>query len=93
MNYTVRLGRKYYDNLKPGQDIVIIGPNQETQNIHIRELIKCNFEGLAPYVYQNEHDPDCRNKEGLIKALQAAYRKAFDVTKNPELTCIGFILI
>jgi hypothetical protein len=94
MNYTVRLGRHYYDDLSPGKNILLVGL-QENQRIkaHIKELIRCNFEGIAPYVYKDEHDPLCQDREGLIKAMQTSYGKEFDVDKNPEVTCIGFVLV
>ncbi|MFA5696695.1 MAG: hypothetical protein WC917_04640 [Bacilli bacterium] len=94
MNYTVRLGRHHYDNLSPGQNILLIGP-LENQRVkaHIKELIRCNFEGIARYVYKDEHDPICRDREGLIKVMQTSYGKEFNIDNNPEVTCIGFILV
>jgi hypothetical protein len=83
LNYTVRAGSKWASRLKPG-DWVEVG---ETAAV-ITEALYTSWEFLPQRVFDFEHDPVCRTKEGLKAKLERIY----GVADIDHVTCIGFVL-
>ena len=92
-NFTVRLGTKWKDRVDIG-DVVWIEnfPNDHLGQIH--EIICCRLDSIPSRVFKNEHDPACRNIDGLIKVFEECYEEfkglATEKGGATPITCIGF---
>lgn len=95
INFTVRLGENYYNELKIGEKIILINVKDENEQKEARlvEFIKCNFSCIPKYVYDLEHDPTCKHKNGLIEAMKKAYGERFIAKEDAIVSCIGFRII
>jgi hypothetical protein len=99
-NYTVRLTDKWYTNSKPGDQVLLVDNKDTDQKHHeigiIRELTRCTFYGIPSRCFKEEHDPECRNIDGLYKAMKEAYGEEFNPSKELKndqvVTCIAFTI-
>jgi len=92
INVTVRRGTKYMERLKPTDTILLenlkgeyLGEGVVIQLIigHITDIPEC--------VLVKEHDPKCRNIDGLLEVLKSCYNDS-EITKNEIVTAIVFRL-
>lgn len=97
VNYTVRLGSKWFEMTKVG-DRISVAETGET-NLHglpmveIVSLMYCRYHEIPPFVLEHEHDSKCINFKGLDEAMERAY-PGFTKDKhymNSYVTCVGFI--
>lgn len=94
LNFTVRMGHKWYSQLCKGDFFEIDGFNgiAQVKNIFLIQLGHCEEFG----VLQNEHSPACRTEEGLILAMRRAYPELSEYEDSDmralTVTCVGFVL-
>lgn len=92
LNFTVRLGDKW-KCLDIGEFIEVEGWNGFAR---IRRLHICNLANIPEEVFRYEHDPSCRDYEGLVRVLKTVYPSLQDVDdeqlENQVVTCVGFFL-
>ena len=75
-NYTVRLGRKWWDRVRVGDTVRIAKTGEEDTTLHEAEIngrFMFKMKYLPEYVLAEEHDPTCRTREGMIAAMREAY--------------------
>lgn len=99
-NFTVRLGRKWLD-VAIGEIVELVPVGLQIGRFHramgeITKLYHCRFVDCPEEVYKKEHDPTCRDFDGLLEAMKRAYPDDFSADKNGEdienmiVTCVGF---
>jgi hypothetical protein len=57
------------------------------------DIDKCLLKDLPKKVYDFEHDPYARHRDGLVERMIEAYDDDFCIWDNELVTYIGFILI
>lgn len=79
LNLTVRRGDKW-KKANPGDPLHIVKTGETDGRLgFVEDVIVTRFSSLNRYadLLQYEHDPECQNVEGLIKAMKRAYGDAF----------------
>ena len=91
-NYTVRLGRKWWDRVRVGDQVRIAKTGEEDVTLHEAEIngrFMFKMKHLPAYVLAEEHDPTCRTREGMVAAMREAYPEVQD-WDNQEVTVLRF---
>lgn len=91
-NYTVRLGRKWWDSVRLGDCVKIAKTGEEHTMLHKAEIsgrFMFKMKYLPNYVLDKEHDPNCRTREGMIAAMREAYPDVDDWDEQ-EVTVLRF---
>jgi hypothetical protein len=87
LNYTVREGKRR--EYEVGTNIEIGCSYQKIKGeARVILLIECRLADVPFDVINYEHDPKCRNWEGLHNELKVHYP---NITRESIVTCIGFI--
>jgi hypothetical protein len=75
LNTTVRRGLKWRDKLVPSQIFKIVKTNNPGPYSYAKcvFILVCVFDEIPNQVYSYEHDPQCRDRSGLEKAMHTAY--------------------
>jgi hypothetical protein len=99
LNYTVRKGEKWFLKAVIGDIVLVDVPidniyEEEDENIEcmavVTDIGKCLFKDLPGKVYEFEHSDKCRDKKGLVAAMNHAYgEQEWD---NEIVTYIGFVI-
>jgi len=91
LNFTVRLGEEWAD-LKVGEIIELNAPVWCLG--FVTHVIKCYLGEIPEFVFEKEHDPDCRTYSGLLEVLHEIYpelqEKEVEEIESEVVTCIGF---
>jgi hypothetical protein len=94
-NITVRKGLKW-SNSKGEIVQVCVCVNEDGRLVHypvykakITETRVTSFIDIMASELADEHDPTCRNRLGLVKAMERAYP---DFSVNDQVTVVGFEL-
>lgn len=73
INVTVRRGSKWAD-LGRDQEIVLASQNgTTTQKAHVICAQIMPFSHIPDALIEHEHDPECRDRDGLLKTMQSVY--------------------
>lgn len=96
LNFTIRRGTKWAKLLSIGDRIEVALPIGVAE-AHILMIVVCRVQDVPAFVYQQEHDPQCRQEMGLLHGLDIAYED-FRVLNYPEKTmqivsCIGYEIL
>jgi hypothetical protein len=88
LNYTVRLGEKWYERLEIGDFVEIADTDKVAKitSVEVKDFYDIDYEGT---VFANEHDPECRDVDGLERAMSRAYPN-LDNLIDEAVTIIGF---
>lgn len=92
VNTTVRLGDKWLNAVKVGDELEVYETGRETVVIG-RAVVENvsyfdHFGGVPINVLRLEHDPECHSYEGLVKAMVRAYGPEFN--ENNPVTVVFF---
>jgi len=89
-NVTVRLGLKWFRNVKP-DDYIMAGPSDEDHDFEVRILavMACPLELIPESWLALEHDPKCRNLDGLIECLKETYSDP-SINRQTVITALMF---
>lgn len=79
LNVTVRRGNKWFLR-NQGVAVVLLNGGNEATAVWFRAVKYVPFIELTDADLVRQHDPACRNKVGLLEAMQRAYED-FDVTE------------
>lgn len=91
LNLTIRDGLKWKDTI-PGTELQIKRTGEEEVITEAEVLWTCYtfFDSIPESWLKFEHDLSCRDKEGLRKAMVAAYGEKYREGNNPRVTCLFF---
>lgn len=101
VNYTVRMGSKWKRLVKIG-DVVNLPKHSSQQfspKAYITDVIYCNIRNIPPVVLRLEHDPKCRDLNGLVEVLCDTYgierpdplHRHHSPVHRRFVTCLGFV--
>ncbi len=90
LNYTVRLGNKWYKRLSVGDFVEIADVGAVGRIVYIDTMVLgCLDEGDVALV--NQHDPYCRTYLGLVDVIMDVYPKLlYEELGSTQVTVIGF---
>jgi hypothetical protein len=79
LNVTIRNGEKWKEKVNPGDTLLLVDNTGIVFNngrVLTTEIFNAKkFQYQIEYLLKWEHDPDCRNWNGLVKSLNDAYGK------------------
>ncbi len=97
LNLTVRKGGKWFEAANPGDELAIVDTADEDKVILRGEVVLSTYGRLneIPEAWlKYEHDPSCRDQEGLYAEMQRVYlgteQADFVDGKNLLVSCILF---
>jgi hypothetical protein len=89
-NVTVRLGSKYVKTLEIGETLELKNLQGETLGTaRIEQMVVGPIKYIPEIILKFEHDPKCREVNGLIEVLQNCYHSA-EIDMNEIVTAIVF---
>jgi hypothetical protein len=90
-NTTVRLGTKWADRLDIGDQVVLTTPQGKRPiPAEITGVYQYLLGDIPLWLARREHDPACRDYDGLVSALNQAYPNQ-QITEQTKVAVIQYV--